>query len=179
MKRNLFISAIAALSMACGAPAEETAEVVEEQVEEVVEEAMTEDAEMAAEDDSTHFGKLITEEGAISVDEFASQMEGKDSMEVKITAVAQEVCQKKGCWMKVEMADEGSMRIRFKDYGFFVPKDLSGREVVFSGMAYRETVSVEDLQHYAEDGGSSAEEIAAITEPETNISFMADGVMIR
>ncbi|KAA3650995.1 MAG: DUF4920 domain-containing protein [Bacteroidetes bacterium] len=134
---------------------------------------------MAAEGDSTHFGALINDEGAVSTDEFLAMMEGKDSLEIKLAAVATEVCQKKGCWMKVETAEGETMRIRFKDYGFFVPKDLAGKEVVFSGKAYKETVSVEDLKHYAEDGGESEEEIAAITEPETSITFMADGVLIR
>ncbi|MCB0803492.1 MAG: DUF4920 domain-containing protein [Flavobacteriales bacterium] len=134
---------------------------------------------MAAEGDSTHFGALINDEGAVSTDEFLAMMEGKDSLEIKLAAVATEVCQKKGCWMKVETAEGETMRIRFKDYGFFVPKDLAGKEVVFSGKAYKETVSVEDLKHYAEDGGESEEAIAAITEPETSITFMADGVLIR
>ncbi|MCE2790741.1 MAG: DUF4920 domain-containing protein [Saprospiraceae bacterium] len=46
------------------------------------------------------------------------------------------------------------------------------------GKAYRETTSVEDLKHFAEDEGKSAEEIAAITEPKTELKFMASGVMI-
>jgi hypothetical protein len=47
-----------------------------------------------------------------------------------------------------------------------------------NGIAYREVVSVEMLRHYAEDAGKSKEEIMKITEPETKLSFEADGVII-
>lgn len=177
MKKYQLILALAAFTFACSAPKEENEST--EEVAEVAPEAVENDIEMASDEDSLHFGRLIDEDGAIMMDDFAAKMEGKDSMELKIMAVAAEVCQKKGCWMKVETSDGSMMRIRFKDYGFFVPKDIAGKQVVFSGMAFRETVSVEDLKHYAEDGGASADEIAAITEPETKISFMADGVMIK
>jgi len=71
------------------------------------------------------------------------------------------------------------MRITFRDYGFFVPKDASGKEVIIQGIAKKEVTSVEELRHYAEDAGESEEAIAAITEPEENIVFVADGVIIR
>ena len=34
-------------------------------------------------------------------------------------------------------------------------------------------------KHYAEDAGKSEEEIAAINEPEYDINFIADGVIIK
>jgi len=136
-------------------------------------------AGMAAEGDSVYFGKIIEAGGAISIEEFVKRMEGEDTLYVKIEAIASEVCQKKGCWMKVETTEGKSMRIRFKDYGFFVPKDISGRSVVFEGIAFKDTISVEDLKHYAEDEGQSEEEIAEITEPEIKTSFLANGVLIR
>lgn len=181
MKKTYLILVASAAIMACGAPesnaekAEETTMETEAATEEV---AVEEEYEMAAEGDSLHFGRLIDESGAKSVEEFAMAMEGQDSLDVKIHAVARDVCQKKGCWMKVELADGEMMRIKFKDYGFFVPMDISGKEVVFSGKAYTETTPVEELRHYAEDGGATEEEIAAITEDETKVTFMADGVMI-
>ena len=151
----------------CGQKTEKT----EEKVEEVKEEVAEEEPEVS-------FGKEIGPENAKSMDEFASMMNGEDTVEVKLAAVAADVCQNKGCWMKVQTADGKMMRIKFKDYGFFVPKDITGKNIVFEGIAYRDTVSVEDLKHYAKDGGQSEEEIAAITEPEINTSFLADGVLI-
>ena len=71
------------------------------------------------------------------------------------------------------------MMVRFKDYGFFVPtKGLEGRRAVMQGYASKETTDVATLRHYAEDAGKSKEEIAKITEPETSLMFLADGVLI-
>ncbi|MDA9847118.1 DUF4920 domain-containing protein [Flavobacteriaceae bacterium] len=38
--------------------------------------------------------------------------------------------------------------------------------------------SIEDLRHYAEDAGASAEDIAAIVSPKVSYNFEADGVLI-
>jgi hypothetical protein len=125
-----------------------------------------------------HFGDKINPDGALSVSEFKSKMKAADSLNVKFTGVINEACQKKGCWMNVDLGNGESMMVRFKDYGFFVPKDCNGKTAIMEGVAFKETVSVEMLQHYAEDAGKSKDEIAKITQPETKISFEANGVII-
>lgn len=169
MNKIIFISAIA-LTFATTACSQK------KQVEET--ETAVETEVVVEEEAENHFGEIVTAEGAMSVDEFANQMEGKDTINAKIAAIAEDVCQNKGCWMKVKMADGSLMRIKFKDYGFFVPMDITGKSVIFEGIAFKDTTSVEDLKHYAMDGGQSEEEIAAITEPEINTSFLASGVLI-
>lgn len=124
------------------------------------------------------FGDKIKADGAVDAGAFLKAMEGQDSMEVKIKAPIVAVCQKKGCWMNIDLGDGKTMMVRFKDYGFFVPKDASGRTAVMQGKAFKEVLSVEMLRHYAEDGGKSKEEIEKITEPETRLSFEASGVLI-
>ncbi|MFN5317791.1 MAG: DUF4920 domain-containing protein [Bacteroidia bacterium] len=127
---------------------------------------------------SDSFGDKIKAKGAIEGAEFLQKIEGKDSLDVKIVAPIQSVCQKKGCWMNIDLGNNQSMMVRFKDYAFFVPKDASGRKTVVEGRAFREVLSVETLRHYAEDAGKSKEEIEAITAPETRLSFEANGVLI-
>jgi len=91
-----------------------------------------------------------------------------------------ECCQKKGCWMTLDMGEDHSpMRVTFKDYGFFMPLNSAGRSLVLSGIAMNDTTSVETLRHFAEDAGKSKEEIEAITEPEIEMVFEATGVYIR
>ena len=99
---------------------------------------------------------------------------------IKIKAKVEEVCQAKGCWMNLvsDDAPDSPMFVKFKDYGFFVPKDIAGREVIIEGEAFVEETSVEELKHYAEDKGKSSEEIAAITEPVKEVKFMATGVKL-
>ncbi len=119
-------------------------------------------------------------DGAIRYDELAAKMTGQDSLQAKVTAKVGEVCQAKGCWMTL-VSDNGNnpeMRVTFKDYAFFMPKDLSGKEVLIEGIAYMETTSVEDLRHYAEDAGKSKAEIEAIKEPKRELAFEATGVRI-
>ena len=140
----------------------------------------SEKTEIATVDTSLqYFGDSITQDGAIAADQLAAQMKGKDSMKVKLTGTIQEVCQKKGCWMNMNIGNNQSMKVRFRDYAFFVPKDAANKTVIIEGVAFNDTTSVADLKHYAEDGGKTKEEIEKITEPEINIGFEAHGVIIK
>lgn len=126
-----------------------------------------------------YFGDKITPDGAIPADQIKEKLANNDSLAMKVEGKIAEVCQKKGCWMELELANGESMRVTFKDYGFFVPKDAGGRTVIMDGYAYNDTTTVAQLRHYAEDGGKSKEEIDKITEPEVSISFEAHGVIIK
>lgn len=130
----------------------------------------------------TSIGEKITTDAARSSSEMADaykSMNVGDTINAKMIGKVDEVCQSKGCWMKVDLEDGSQMMVKFKDYGFFMPKDIAGKEVILNGKAYVNKVPVDELQHYAEDAGKSAEEIAAITEPETTFSFEADGVLLK
>lgn len=128
------------------------------------------------------FGDTINPEGAISAEEMLvkyQEMQEGDTLEVKFSSVIENVCQNKGCWMYLELNDEESAYIRFKEYGFFMPFNASESEAIVEGKAFVSVRSVEALQHDAEDEGLSEEEIAAITEPEVSYSFTAHGVLIK
>tara|TARA_B100001175_G_scaffold135995_1_gene115643 strand:- start:283 stop:726 length:444 start_codon:yes stop_codon:yes gene_type:complete len=88
------------------------------------------------------------------------------------------VCPKKGCWMNVKV-DLDTIFVKFKDYGFFVPKTgIEGKSILMSGKIFSDTISVERLRHYAEDAQLSIEEIENITQPEYKINMIANGVAI-
>ena len=101
-----------------------------------------------------------------------------DTIRTQMIGEIKEVCQNKGCWMKVALASDDEIFVRFKDYAFFVPKDAAGKKVVLNGAAFLEEMSVEDQRHYAEDDGAAQEEIAQITTPKRTYRFEADGVLI-
>ncbi len=122
------------------------------------------------------FGKKIKAKGSQSVSILNN--ENVPTSPVKVEGEVESVCQAAGCWMKVKLADGKTMRVTFKDYGFFVPKDLAGQKVIFEGKPAIKTTSVDDLKHYAEDAGKSKEEIAKITEPKVELTFVADGVLV-
>lgn len=128
-----------------------------------------------------YFGEKTDETGAISYDSLLVAIKGVDSVEAKVTGLVSSVCQTKGCWMDItseQNKDAETMFVEFKDYGFFMPKDLAGKKVVMVGKAFREVTSVEELKHFAEDEGLTPEEIEKITEPEEELKFLASGVMI-
>ncbi len=102
-----------------------------------------------------------------------------DTLAVQFKSKIEEVCQKKGCWMSLSLDEGQKSFVKFKDYAFFVPMNAGEHEVIVSGKAYVNVVSVDELKHYAKDGGKSEAEIAQITEPKITYSFMADGVSIQ
>lgn len=126
----------------------------------------------------TKFGADITEDGSIALASLTEAMTS-DSMAVKVEGKIIEVCQMKGCWMKLDMGNDQTMTVRFKDYGFFVPKDAAGKIAVIDGFVKKSVTSVETLKHYAEDGGKTQEEIDAITEPKEGYNFEASGVILK
>lgn len=133
---------------------------------------------MTAKAQSFH-GKKITEEGAIPATELAAKMGDKKELTTKVEGTVDEVCKMKGCWMTVKTADGKTMRVTFKDYGFFVPKDIAGKQVVFEGLAQTTVTPVAELRHYAEDAGKSKAEIEKIKEPQKALTFVADGVIVK
>lgn len=128
------------------------------------------------------FGAKISLDGAITSEALLSKfkmMKAGDSINIKFTSIVKDVCSKKGCWMKLPLVDGAETMVRFKDYGFFVPLDSKGREVVLNGKAFIKETSVKELQHYAEDAGKTKEEIAKITKSKIEYTFEADGVLME
>ena len=125
-----------------------------------------------------HFGEKITADGAINLATLLTKLEGSEKVETKVRGKVESVCQAKGCWMNIVNDAGDEIFVKFKDYGFFMPMDCAGKEVIMEGVAYKEVTSVEELRHYAEDNGDSPEKIAAITEPKEELKFMAKGVIL-
>ena len=126
------------------------------------------------------FGRAVPSGEALSPSELISGAGDYAGRTVLVEGAVREVCQMAGCWMS--FADDQGRTVRIEvprddsgSYLFTFPTDASGRTVRVHGMLAVETESVEDLRHYAEDGGASAAEIAAITEPERTLVLTALG----
>ncbi|MEP6712422.1 MAG: DUF4920 domain-containing protein [Ferruginibacter sp.] len=124
------------------------------------------------------YGARTSAEGAIEVNLLEEKLATTEKFIGKVKGTVIGVCEKKGCWMKLAQTDGDGIMIRFKDYKFFMPKDIVGKDVVLEGIAEKTTTSVEMLKHYAEDGGKTAAEIEKITEPKTAIEFTARAVLV-
>ncbi|WP_194774495.1 DUF4920 domain-containing protein [Pararhodonellum marinum] len=125
------------------------------------------------------FGEEVKENQLVSLDQVYDHLKENDQFEGQIVGEIKEVCAKKGCWMTMELPNGQSMRVTFKDYGFFVPKQSAGYPVIIEGVATKKVTDVETLRHFAEDEGKSAEEVAAITEAKEEMVFEARGVIIK
>lgn len=124
----------------------------------------------------SYYGEKITKESVVAFDDALKT----NSAEVKIQGEIIQTCSKKGCWMTLSIPNREEIRVTFKDYGFFVPKEgMEGKNAILQGQLIKSITDVETLRHFAEDAGKSKEEIAAITEPKEEYSFIASGVIIE
>lgn len=127
------------------------------------------------------FGEAFEAKKPLDHQQLTNQLATQDSLAAQFTGTVEAVCQVKGCWMTIVSPDDANaepVMVKFKDYGFFMPLDIAGRQVIMDGYAFREVTPVDELRHYAEDAGKSPEEIAAITEPEEEYKFLASGVIL-
>ncbi|GEN72831.1 MULTISPECIES: DUF4920 domain-containing protein [Chryseobacterium] len=127
------------------------------------------------------YGAGVTSESkAITVDKLSKKLK-KDNKKVENVAVkgkVTDVCEKKGCWLTIQTEDNSQFFVKMKDYAFFVPTALKGKNVVLEGTAERKVTSVDEQKHYAEDAKKPQAEIDAITTPKEEIRFVANGIKV-
>lgn len=155
MKKVLLVALMVMFAWACEDKKEETTEIV------------------------GTYGAEITEDGAISVNDMMAKLNSSDSVMVKVKGEITATCAMKGCWMNLVLPNGEEMRVTFKDYGFFVPKEgMEGNVALIEGVVTKTITDVETLKHYAADAGKPEEEILAITEDKEELAFEATGVII-
>lgn len=76
----------------------------------------------------------------------------------KLTTQISKVCQKKGCFF-IAQQDDHVLRVSFKDYGFFIPTDSSGKTVTLTGELVKKTLSPEQAAHYRADLNEQSDSI--------------------
>jgi hypothetical protein len=119
------------------------------------------------------FGAEISEANAVGIDNLNGLNES-DTVKMKLKGVVSEVCQAKGCWMTLETTAGVPLRVTFKDYGFFVPKDISGKEVIVEGMVSKSVLSEKMAKHYADDAGEEYDPSKEYLE----FGLVAEGVLV-
>lgn len=138
-----------------------------------------EKSEVVSESVSGNYGAEVQVSEVVTTSQMMTEVMEKGTFEGKIAGEIKEVCVKKGCWLTIDLPSGETMRVTFKDYGFFVPTTSNGFPIILEGVATLTETDVETLRHFAEDQGKSKEEIAAITEPKREITFEAVGVVIK
>ncbi|HVH47445.1 MAG TPA: DUF4920 domain-containing protein [Labilithrix sp.] len=80
----------------------------------------------------------------------------KDQLITTHGAVRQ-VCQKRGCWAEIrpeESRDSETMRVTFKGYAFFLPKDSRGANVKIEGRVSVQLLNAEQVAHLESEGAT-------------------------
>jgi hypothetical protein len=126
-----------------------------------------------------NYGDVVKEADVVTTATLVQKVESAGTFTGKVSGNIKEVCTNKGCWFAMELPNGSSMRVTFKDYGFFIPTNSQGFPITIEGVATLSETDVETLRHYAEDQGKSKEEVAAITSPKKEITFEASGALIK
>lgn len=93
----------------------------------------------------------------------ASALENADAnagKAIKVSAKLDKVCKKKGCWFT--LASDGveePVRVRMKDYGFFVPRNADGAAAVVEGTLEKKVIPQAEAQHYADESGAEKKKV--------------------
>ena len=96
---------------------------------------------------------------------------------IVVEGLVETACQNKGCWMQVVPgAGQSGMRVTFKDYGFFVPKDSKGLKARIEGVVAVKKLSKDEAQHLADEGAKLNRDADGTAR---EISFVATGVELR
>ena len=123
------------------------------------------------------FGGQVGNTPVTSLSEVTTNFDQYEGKTLVVEAVPKKVCEKKGCWMVIS---DGKQEIRtlFKDYGFFVPKDIVGKKVKMQGMMEKKMIGAPTIRHFMKDAGASREEINKVKKGKVQYQFTADAVEI-
>ena len=135
-------------------------------------------AAIFAGDDVIRRGDEISKDAKpVALSDVLARPEQYSQAPVVTEGIVEAVCQNKGCWMQLTSeTGKAGMRVTFKDYGFFVPKDSKSMTARIEGVVKVKALSKEEADHLAEEG-------AKITRKEdgtaVETSFVASGVELR
>ncbi len=138
-----------------------------------------ETTEVSIPDGWDSFGEPINADNAVQISSVVDEFIMDEQKNFKISGTLVNVCQSKGCWTTLSTDDGRMIKITFADYGFFLPTDAAGREIIAEGVGFKKVTTVDEQRHHLEDAGASADEIAAITEEKVEYAFEATGVILK
>lgn len=116
---------------------------------------------------AVHVGQPLEGKEPVRLAQVKSHPEDYFEKTILVEAVAQDVCQSKGCWMTIADGEGDPIWVAWGTgcggkYAF--PKDVGGKRVLVQGSFYEKEISPKDAEHLAEESkGLKAEDIAGRT----------------
>ncbi|MEC9477161.1 MAG: DUF4920 domain-containing protein [Planctomycetota bacterium] len=126
---------------------------------------------------STTFGVPVTDKTLEQV-ELAQVLAAPEQFAgrpIEIRGEVVDVCQRKGCWLRMAPTDSGDkdgVFVKFTcpiDGERLIPMAAVGQPVMVEGTLIVETISEAERRHYASDAGKSDEEIQKIVGSSTQV----------
>ena len=106
---------------------------------------------VAQDENSETFGTVLdTSLPTVSLAHLLSSPEKYQGKNFQLETRISKVCKKKGCFF-IAQQEEHVVRVSFKDYGFFVPTDSSGKTVTLAGELVQKEVSADQADHFNKD----------------------------
>lgn len=127
------------------------------------------------------FGAPLSDKPAMDAGALLAQTGKWDDKDVKVKGQVGAVCQRKGCWMTLGTGEPGqkTVRVSFKDYGFFVPTDCVGKQAVVEGHFKVTTMSQAEAQHHADDAAAAGGKAKKVDGPQQTLALVATGVELK
>ena len=127
--------------------------------------------------DTSHFGAPFALEGDMTFEELMADPGKHAGKTVRVKGKVTSVCKKKGCWMVLGDPEkkEEFVRVRMKDYGFFVPLDCDGQLAIVEGVFTRKLLGEKMAKHYAEDAGKDPKKVKG---ERHELSMLANGIQL-
>lgn len=123
------------------------------------------------------FGAGLTLEEVTPLSEVVAHPDRFEGTPVLVRGRISDVCQMKGCWTVIT-DDTVSVRVRFHDYGFFLPKDSTRRTAIVEGLVNTQVLTEETARHYASESTSPNSEPSQIHGDQRVVGFTATGVRL-
>ncbi len=121
------------------------------------------------------FGAALTLDEPTPLSTILERPEAFEKKPILLHGRISDVCQKKGCWTILRDGD-ATVRVRFEDYGFFLPTDAIGAEAFVEGRVKVETLSAREARHYEAESRHGNPD--AVDGPRREVGFVASGVRL-
>lgn len=119
------------------------------------------------------FGAPLGDSPKVALSDLVKDPAAWSGKTVRTEGVVAAVCQGSGCWMTLKSGD-ASVRVTFKNYGYFVPIDSAGAAASLEGVFSVKTVPEATARHYA--GETPGGKPDAIKGDQKELSLVASGV---
>lgn len=132
-----------------------------------------------ASDGTIRRGAALGNSEKVSLNEVFANPEEYAGKSVIVEGVIVRSCKMEGCWAELapSMDSEATVRVKFKDHGFFIPLKSEGFKARAEGVFSIKVLSKEEVDHLVEDGAkfSSRNEDGSVNE----VSFLASGIVLE